>query len=111
MSIVAQNETHSHLNRMKSSPSLAPLVTELLWLGLRRDDLEAITREAFALMLPTLSGDYAALYQARAGRWEQIAEVGVSKNCPADLLAEVLDCEQCVINNNWAAMLLAPRSN
>ncbi len=62
------------------------------------------------MILPVLSGDYAALYQAREGRWERIAEVGVSKNCPADLLAEVLDREQCVISNNWAAMLLAPRS-
>jgi transcriptional regulator with GAF, ATPase, and Fis domain len=110
MPTLSLTEPLSQLNRIQASTALSPLITELLWLGLRREDSEQMTRDVLVMLLSALGCDSAALMQMNNGMWEAITEVGNVKHCPSDLLAEALDREHPVVSNNWAAALLAPRT-
>ena len=55
----------------------------------------------FPALLPVLGADYVALAAPSAGRWSVVADSGLAKPLPVELLAEALDREAARADADW----------
>ncbi|MEN6451411.1 MAG: sigma-54-dependent Fis family transcriptional regulator [Thermoguttaceae bacterium] len=96
-------------SRLSPDPSLLSMAVDLLRGGIEADSVEDVIQGSPAL-LQTLGADYLALVAAAAGRWSVVAESGIAKPLPIELLAESLDRDAAMADGAWVAAPLSPRS-
>ena len=89
------------------------LAQRLLTLASEHDDSEAFLADALPALRAGLDGDVVALVRGERGRWLVVARVGLDRDLPFELLAEVLDRETAGGRDQWSAAPLlrqTPRS-
>jgi transcriptional regulator with GAF, ATPase, and Fis domain len=90
-------------------PSLYPVASNLLWQALHSESLDVFFRSALAALAETTGGDYLAFAAPLGGRWSVVAELGIAKPLPIDLIAESLDRDTVKLAPQWMAAPLADR--
>ena len=110
-----QSKTTSHTSRVKSNemplpadPALLSVAAELLRCGVEAEEVAAVIQGTSPALLPVLGADYVALAAPAAGRWSVVADSGLAKPLPIELLAEALDREAARADSDWVAAPLAP---
>ena len=86
----------------------------LLWHATEAESFEGLAGWAVAGIASALGADYVALATPVEGRWATLAESGVARTLPGDLLANVLDRDTALADMahaGWVAAPLAPRTD
>jgi transcriptional regulator with GAF, ATPase, and Fis domain len=97
-------------DRLLVPPHLSAIATELLWKSTRAESADAFGTQVLPTIAAAIGADYAALATSAAGRWSVVAESGVAKPLPVELLADVLDREAVRAQSGWVAGPLAARA-
>ncbi|MEN6457341.1 MAG: sigma-54-dependent Fis family transcriptional regulator [Thermoguttaceae bacterium] len=95
---------------LPDGPGGLSVVADVLRYGIEAEDVATVFQGAASALLRATGGDYVALAAAVAGRWTVVAESGLHRPLPTDLLAEVLDRETPLAASEWAAAPLGSRS-
>ena len=95
---------------LPADPNWLTAAAWLLQQATLAEDVGSLLQTGFSGFAAVFGADYVALVAPDAGRWVQIAEWGLAKPLPTDLLAESLDRDAVQVQNNWAAVPLLPRS-
>ncbi|MDZ4821208.1 MAG: sigma-54-dependent Fis family transcriptional regulator [Planctomycetota bacterium] len=106
---LAANPGISAPGTLTNSPSSQPAL-DLLWRAAQSSDGREFAKDALAVLLPVFSAGYAALLRLDRGHWLTMAELGSSRAVPRELLAEALDREEPVAQQQWLAAPVDSRS-
>ena len=104
------NRTEANGPPLPTDPALLSVAAELLRHATQVEEVGALVQGAFPALVAALVTDYVALAAPVAGRWSIMADSGIAKPLPIDLLADVLDSETPRGASNWAAAPLTPRT-
>ncbi len=95
---------------LPTNPDWLAAAAWLLQQATQAEDVRSLLQTGFSSFASIFGADYIALAVPDAGRWRPIAEWGMVKPLPLDLLAETLDIDAVQIQNSWATAPLSPRS-
>jgi transcriptional regulator with GAF, ATPase, and Fis domain len=98
------------LERLRENPSLGAAAAEVLWASQQAADPATYLTAALPVVSAAAGAMFAAVASSVGGKWTPLAETGTRQSLPHDLLAEVLDQESAVLEGDWVAMPLAPRT-
>ncbi|MEQ8787221.1 MAG: sigma-54-dependent Fis family transcriptional regulator [Pirellulaceae bacterium] len=65
---------------------------------------------ATAALAGSVGADYIALVRGQKGTWRTLAESGLERPLPEELLADVLDGDRLVVAGQWLAAPIAPKT-
>jgi Nif-specific regulatory protein len=86
--------------------TVARVAAGILLSAVEANEVAAFWTAVLPVLVSSCQGDFVALATPAAGKWTATAKAGSSQALPADLLAEVLDCEAGRAAAGWAATVL-----
>src|SRR5690606_6676827 len=98
------------IDSLPLAPSAQAVAADFLWQAAAATSLTDFLLEAWPLMLQVVPLEYIALVAATGGEWRIIGAAGQPRSLPIALLAEVLDRDCELTQDNWAAAPLSARS-
>lgn len=106
----AANRVSNAADALPTDPTLLAVAADLFHQAAQTEDVVTLIQKTFPAIAAVVGADYVALAAPSAGRWAVVADSGIAKPLPTDLLADVLDRETPRSESNWAAAPLATRT-
>ena len=93
-----------------ADPALLSLGADLLWQATQAETEESLLGWALPAIGALLAADHVVLAGPVAGRWLTLASSGTARQLPTELLANALDRENALADEDWIAAPLALRT-
>jgi Nif-specific regulatory protein len=95
--------------RIAATEACHDTIAELLFIAGSHDSTDSYSATALPLLRGLLNAEWVGLVAADKGRWATIASDGAGGAPPTELLAECLDADQALGNDDWIVSPLVVR--